>query len=136
MSANPFPQANHGPHTLKKHVLRIRNLERRPGGAGARRVFGAVNGGDGDGTIEVAGSADWTVVGDGSGEYTVTIDPPFFERPTIGVFPNDTTTNIPHDAPRLTDRGDGSYFKVVTYNEDGSGTEEDDIGFDFIAMGV
>src|SRR5438067_2194352 len=94
MSANPFTALNHERHTLRRHVLRIRNLERRPGGAGSRRVYGQIDGAST--TPHDAGSTDWTVDTDFDGTWTITFDPPFNEAPTVVATENETSTEPPN----------------------------------------
>jgi len=130
MSANPFPAGNHGPHTLKKHVLRIRNLERRPGGAGSRRVYGQID--SGSTTPHDPGSFDWTVDTDFGGVWTITVDPPFNVIPTVVASENETTTDPPSfiQVSSVTE----DTIVVLTYNKDG--VLDSDRGFNFQALGV
>lgn len=137
MSANPFIAVNHERHTLRRHVLRIRNLERRPGGAGSRRVYGAIDGGNNDDGFGAGilnpGSEDWTVETDGSGTWTITFDPPFNEKPVVVATSNETTTSPPADMS-IVDR-DVDHVTIAAWRVSGLDVE-DDIGFDFIALGV
>jgi hypothetical protein len=130
MSANPFPAANHGPHTLKKHVLRIRNLERRPGGAGSRRVYGQID--SGSTTPHDEGSSDWTVDTDFAGTWTITIDPPFQVLPTVVCSENETTT----DPPSFIQVTSVALDTIVVQTFDKTGTLDDDRGFNFQALGI
>jgi len=132
MSANPFTHLNQERHTLRRHVLRIRNLERRPGGAGSRRVYGQIGIGGGTDPLD-PGSGDWTVdPGDDSGTFTITIDPPFVETPTPIVCENEASTN----PPNLIHVASVSVDTLVVETYDLTGTLTNDIGFNFELLGV
>jgi hypothetical protein len=137
MSANPFTAVNHERHTLRRHVLRIRNLERRPGGQGSRRIFGQVSssstgGPDSDGILE-AGSADWTVAGEDDGNWAITFDPPFASAPTVVASENGDTTDPPSFVQVTSIAEDGTGCTVTTYDK--TGDVSNDRGFNFIALG-
>lgn len=131
MSANPFPAANHGPHTLKKHVLRIRNLERRPGGAGSRRVYGQISEDPGALVLD-AGSDDWTAVTDDAGTITITVDPPFAVVPTVVASENGTTA----EPPSFVQVYSATEDTIVIHTYDKTGVLSDDRGFNFQAIGA
>lgn len=126
---NPAAQAS-------GHRYEIDRLKRRlappQGSVNPRISFGQVDGG---GDPQDAGSGDWTVETDFAGNWTVTFDPPFAAAPTVGLFANETTSlGSPGQEIKLEliSRAADSLI-IATYRE---GALDDDIGFDFIAVGL
>ena len=89
------------------------------------------SGPDSDGILD-PGSGDWTVTGDDGAHWTVTFDPPFSFRPTVVASENESTT-VPPSFIQVTGVAVDS-FTVTTY--DSSGSESNDIGFGFHAIGI
>ncbi len=95
-------------------------------------VFGQVDGVDGD--IEDPGSGDWTVETDFAGTFTITVDPPFDAIPTVVASDNGTTTNPPGYVQVLSATVDT--IVVLTYDHSDPPVLSDDVGFNFVALGV
>ena len=77
------------------------------------------------------GSGDWTVDTDFSGTLTITFDPPFSAVPTVVVAENDASSN----PPSFIQVGLVTVDTVVVYTYDIGGSLDNDIGFNFVAVG-
>lgn len=82
--------------------------------------------------IDAPGTGGWSVSGDNSGTFTVTYDHPFSVEPTVNVSVNKATSSIGGKTVEELD-SDSTGFTVQTFN---NGVLDDDIGFNFVAVGV